>query len=153
MQQTNERKTNGRLYKLTIVTVFAALVREVPMGYKNAVLLELFAKKKNKTVNYLTYKENTREPYNDNFCPFRALTLHLHGNGGLEETSKRFKVFPENAGGSVPAGLQGVSLNDVPMAKSSVQVTNFLFDIEKRCGWSIDWRARQEKSCETFNTV
>ena len=33
---------------------------------------------KNHTVNCLTLEENTRQPYKDNLCLFRALALHLH---------------------------------------------------------------------------
>ena len=35
---------------------------------------------KNHNVNCLTFERNTRQPYIDNLCLFRALALHLHGN-------------------------------------------------------------------------
>ena len=72
------RKTKWRFYKLTNLTVFAALLKEVPMGCKDAVLPEPLLK--NHTINCLTFEESTRQPYNDNLCLFRALALHLHGN-------------------------------------------------------------------------
>ena len=59
------------------------------MGCNDAVLPEpLF---RNGTINFLTFEENTRQPYNDNLCLFRALALHWHGNYRLEE--KISKVF------------------------------------------------------------
>ena len=63
--------TKWRNYKLTNLTVFADLLKEVPMGCKNAVLLEPLLKKP--TINRLAYEENTRQPYDDNLCFFRAL--------------------------------------------------------------------------------
>ena len=77
---------------MTNLTVFAALLKDVPMGRKNAVLPEPLLR--NGTVNCLTFEENTRQPYNDNLCLFRALALHMHGNQRLEEeTSKIFNLF------------------------------------------------------------
>ena len=70
--------TKWRFYKLTNLTVFAALPKDIPMWCKNAVLPEHLLK--NYKSNCLTYEENTRQPYNDNLCLFCALALHLHGN-------------------------------------------------------------------------
>ena len=84
--------TKWKLHKLTNLTVFAALLEDVPMGCKDAVLPEPISK--NCTINCLTYEENTRQPYNDNLCLFHALALHLHENQRLEEeTSKLFNLF------------------------------------------------------------
>ena len=84
--------TKWRFYNLTNLTVFAALLKDVPMGCKNAVLPERLLR--NGTINCLTYEENTRQPYNDNLCLFRAIALHLHGSQRLEEkTSKLFNSF------------------------------------------------------------
>ena len=60
-----ERKnTKKRFYKLTDWTVFAALLKKVPMGCKNVVLPEPLVR--NGTINCLTYEEKTRQPYDDN---------------------------------------------------------------------------------------
>ena len=81
--------TKWRFYRLTKLTVFAALLKGVPMGCMNAVSPEPLLR--NGTINCLTYGENTRQPYNDNLCFFRALALHLHDSQRLEEeTSKMF---------------------------------------------------------------
>ena len=72
-----------RLYKLTNLTVIAALLTDVPMAYKNAVLPEPLLR--NDTINCLTYEENTRQPHNDNLCLSRALALVLHCTQQLEE--------------------------------------------------------------------
>ena len=83
--------TKWRFFKLTNLTIFAALLRDIPMGCKDAILPESLLK--NHTVNCLTFEKNARKPYNDNLCLFRALALHLHGNERLEEeTSKLFNL-------------------------------------------------------------
>ena len=76
---TRERAdTKRKIYKLTNLTIFASLLKDLPMGRKDTVLAEPFLK--NHNVNCLTFERNTRKPYNDNLCLFRALALHLHGN-------------------------------------------------------------------------
>ena len=52
--------TKWRFYKLTNLTVFAALLKDVPMACKHAVLPEPLLK--NHTINCLTFEENTRQP-------------------------------------------------------------------------------------------
>ena len=90
---TKERsKTKWKFFKLTNLTIFAALLKDIPMGCKDALLPESLLK--NHTVTCLTYEQNTKKPYKDNLCLFRALALHLHGNERLEEeTSKLFISF------------------------------------------------------------
>ena len=79
--------TKWRFHKLTNLTVFAALLNDVPMGCMDAVLPESLIK--NHTINYLSFEENTRQPYNDNLGLFRALALHLHGTQRLEEETSK----------------------------------------------------------------
>ena len=80
--------TKWRFYKLTNLTVFNALLKDVPMVCKEAVLQNFFHKKG--TINCLTLQENTEHPYDDNLCLFRVLVLHLHGNQQLEEETSKF---------------------------------------------------------------
>ena len=81
---TRERSnTKWKVFKLTNLTILASLLKYVPMGYKDTVLPEPLLK--NHNMNCLTFERNTRQPYNDNPCLFRALSLHLLGNEKLEE--------------------------------------------------------------------
>ena len=58
---TRERtNTKWKFYKLTNVTVFAALLKDIPMGCKDTVLPEPLLK--NHNVNCLTFERNTRQP-------------------------------------------------------------------------------------------
>ena len=48
-----------------------------------------------------------RQPYKDNFCLFRALALHLHGNDKLEqETSNIFNFFSLAARKEIPQNFK-----------------------------------------------
>ena len=81
--------TKWRFYMLANLTVFTALLKNVSMGCEDAFLPEPLMR--NGTINCLTSEKNTRQPYNDNLCLFRALAFHIHGNQRLEEeTSKLF---------------------------------------------------------------
>ena len=104
--------TKWRFYKLTNLTVFAALLKDVPMGCKNAVLFEPLLK--NHTINCLTSEENTRQLSNNNLCLFRALALHLHDTQRLEEeTSVMFNLFINKLDELSADQVQGVNLNDI----------------------------------------
>ena len=118
--------TKWRLYKLSNSTVFAALLKDVPMGPKNAVLPEPLLK--NHTINCLTYEENTRQSYNNNLCRFRALSLLLHGNQRLEEeTLKLFKLFINKMDGLNPNRFQGVHMNDIPTVEDLLTLNIVLY--------------------------
>ena len=64
--------TKWRFYKLTNLTVFAALLKYVPMGCKDAVLPEPLIR--NGTINCLTFEENTRNHITTT-CVFFVLFL------------------------------------------------------------------------------
>ena len=121
--------TKWNSYKLTNLTIFASLLKDVPMGCKDTVLPEPLLK--NHNVNCLTFERNTRQPYIGNLCLFRALALHLHGNENLEEaTSRIFKLFLKNCGEGDPSKFQGVHLNDIPKVEDLLQLKIFLYDID-----------------------
>ena len=86
---------------------------------------------KNHTVNCLTYEQNTKKPYKDNLCLFRALALHLHGNDKRleKETSKLFNLFLINSRNSDPSKLQGVCMDDIPSVEDKERIKSFIYDI------------------------
>ena len=58
---TRERaNTKWKFYKLRNLTVFVALLKDVPMGCKDSVLPEPLLK--NQNVNCFTYEQNTKKP-------------------------------------------------------------------------------------------
>ena len=121
--------TKWKFYKLTNLTTFPLLLKDVPMGCKITVLLEPLLK--NHNVNCFTFERNTLKPYNDNLCLFRALALHLHGNEKLEEeTSKNFNLFLKKSEEGDESKFQGVHLNDITNAEDLLQLNIFLYDID-----------------------
>ena len=127
---TRERtNTKWKFYKLTNLTIFASSVRDVPMGCKDTVLPEPLLT--NHNLNCLTFERNTRQPYNDNLCLLRALTLHLHGNEKLEEeTSKNFNLFLNNSEERDPSKFQSDPMTDIPKVEDMLQLNIFLYDID-----------------------
>ena len=140
---TKERSnTKWRFFKLTNLTIFAALLKDIPIGCKDAVLPESLLK--NHTVNCLTFEKNTRKPYNDNLCLFRALALHLHGNERLEEeTSKLFNLFLINSTNPDPSQFQGVCMDDIPSVEDVMGINVFIYDIDLIDGAMVGELARR----------
>ena len=140
---TKERSnTKWRFFKLTNLTIFAALLRVIPMGCKDAVLPESLLK--NHTVNCLTFEKITRKHYNDNLCLFRALALQLHGNDKLEEeTSKLFNLFLVNSTNPDPSKFQGVCMDDIPSVEDIVGINIFIYDIDLIDGAMVGELARR----------
>ena len=127
---TEERSnTKWRFFKLTNLTIFAALLRDIPMGCKDAVLPESLLQ--NHRVICLTYEQNTKKPYKDNLCLFKALALHLHGNERLEEeTSKLFNLFLVNSTNPEPLKFQGVCMDEIPSVEDIVGINIIIYDID-----------------------
>ena len=97
--------TKWRFFKLTNLTIFAALLRDIPMGCKDAFLPEY--RFRNPSINCITFEQNTKKTYKDNVCLCRALALHLHGNERLkEETSKLFNLFLVDSTNPDPSNFQ-----------------------------------------------
>ena len=80
-QCTQERQnTKWRFKLITNVTIFAALLKNIPMGCPDSVLPEPLLK--NHSVNCLL-SDKDKQPYKDHLCLFRALTMCLHGHSNL----------------------------------------------------------------------
>ena len=127
---TQERaNTKWKFYKLTNVTVFSALLKDIRMGCKNTVLPEPLLR--NCNVNCFTFERNSSQLYNDNLCLFRAVALHIFGNERLEEErSKIFNLFLNNFGEGDPSKFQGVPMTDIPKVEDLMQLNIFLYDID-----------------------
>ena len=116
--------TKWRFYKLTNLTVFAAVLKDVPMQSNSTQSYR-------ETIDCLTYEENKRQPTNDNLCLFRALDLHLHGSQRLEgEISKLLNLFINKMDGLSPNQFQGVHTNDIPTVEDLVTLNILLYDID-----------------------
>ena len=143
--------TKWKIYKLTNITCFAALLKEVPMGCKNTVLPEPLLKKH--PLSCLTNEENSRRPYSDSLCLLRFLAWILHGNERLEsETSKILSLFLEKAVGIDPVNFQGVCMEDIAIEEDIVKGDIFWYNIDIVDGSKISEHARASAG-RHFNTV
>ena len=140
---TKERcNTKLRFFKLTNPTIISALLRDIPMGCKDAVLPESLLR--NPSVNCLTYEQNTKKTYKDNLCLFRALALHLHGKERLEEeTSKLFNLFFIHSTNPDPSKFHGVCMDDIPSVEDIVGINIFIYDIDLIDGAMVGELARR----------
>ena len=144
IESCTKERTNKkwRFFKLTNLTIFAALLRDIPMGCKDAVLPESLLR--NRSINWLNFEKDTRKPYNDNLCLFRAFALHLHGNERLEEeTSKLFNLFLVNSTNHDPSKFQGVCMDDIPSVEDIVGIKIFIYDIDLIDGAMVGELARR----------
>ena len=134
--------TKWRFYKLALLTLIAALLKDVSMGCKNAVLPELLLR--NGIFNCLTYEENTRQSYNDNLCLFRALALHFHGTQRLqEETSELFNLFTKKMDALSLNQFQGVHMNVILTVQDLLTLNILMYDIDNVDGNIVGELARQ----------
>ena len=96
-QCTQERQnTKWRFKLITNVTIFAALLKNIPMGCPDSVLPEPLLK--NHSVNCLLSNKD-EEPYKDQLCLFHALAIYMNGHKDLDShTSRYFTDFISKSG-------------------------------------------------------
>ena len=141
---TRERaKTKWKLYKLTNLTLFASLLKDVATGCKDTVLPETLLE--NRSGNCLTFERNTRQHSNDSLCLFRALALDLQGKEKLEEeTLKDFDLFLNNSEERDPSKFQGVHMTVIPRVEEMLQLNIFLYEVHFVDGELIGELARRK---------
>ena len=87
--------------------------------------------------------KNTKQPYNDNLCLFRALAVHLHGITNLEiYTSNIFNEFLEKSGCD-PKQFRGVSMDNLPIVEDVVGKIIYIYDISTEDGDFVGELARR----------
>ena len=115
--------------QLTNVTIFQALLKELHTGCTDTELPD--PPLKNHSVKSLTLEENTRQPYNDYLRLFRALALHLHGTEWLEEeTTKLSNLVFKETGGTDPANIRGVYVEDIAAVEGIFQADIIRYDTD-----------------------
>ena len=72
---------------ITNVTIFAALLKNIPMGSPDSVLTEPLLK--NHSNNCLLSNKD-KEPHIDHVCLFRALAMYMNGHNDLNVHTSRY---------------------------------------------------------------
>ena len=121
-------KRTSKLTVITNVTVFVALLTNIPMGCTDSPLPEPLLR--NPEVNCLVSTAHN-EPYNDNLCLFRAIGIHLFGSVDVEpNATKIFHSFVTESG-CEPESFTGVSFDQIPIIELIKQnIFIYDFDIE-----------------------
>ena len=89
------------------------------MGSPDSVITEPL--QRSNQVNCLVSNQDTKHPYNNILCLFRALAVHLHGTTSLEtSTSKTFNDFLEKSGYD-PKPFRGVLRDILPLVRDVVE--------------------------------
>ena len=127
-QSTQERQnTKWRFKLITNVTVFAALLKNIPMGCPNSVLPDPLLK--NHSVNCLLSNKD-KEHYKDHFCLFRALAMYMKGHNDLDSHTSRYFTDFISKSGYDPKNFRGVSVEDLPVVDEIVQRNFFIYDFD-----------------------
>ena len=140
-QCTQERQnTKWRFKLITNVTIFAALLKNIPMGCLNSVLPEPLLR--HTQVNCLL-SDKDKQPYKDHLCLFRALTMYLHGHSNLNaHTSQLFTEFISKSGYD-PKNFRGVSIDDLPVVEGRVERNIFMYNFDIQEGEYVGELARR----------
>ena len=127
-QCTQERQnTKWRFKLITNVTIFAALLKNIPMGCPDSVLPEPLLR--HTQVNCLL-SDKDKQPYKDHLCLFCALTMYLHGHSNLDaHTSQLFTEFISKSGYD-PKNFREVSIDDLPVVEGIVERNIFIYDFD-----------------------
>ena len=125
---TQERQNcKWRFTVITNVTVFSALLTNIPMGCTDSPLPEPLLR--NPEVNCLLSNGHD-EPYNDNLCLFRAIAIHLFGSVDVElQAIKIFQNFV-TASGCDPENFRGVSFDQIPIIEEQIKQNIFIYDFD-----------------------
>ena len=123
-QCTRERQnTKWRIKLITNVTIFAALLKNIPMGCPDSVLPELLLK--NHPVNCLLSNKD-KKSYKDHLCLFRA--MYMNGRYNLYSHFSRYFTDFISKSGYDPKNIRLVSVEDLPFVEEIVQ-KNILYTI------------------------
>ena len=89
-------RTSEHKVEVQVVTIFAALLKNIPMGCPDSVLPKPLLK--NHSVNCLL-ADKDKQPDKDHLCLVCALSMYLHGHSNLDApTSQLFTEFMSKSG-------------------------------------------------------
>ena len=125
---------------ITNVTIFAALLKNIPMGCPDSVLPEPLLR--HTQVNCLLSNKD-KEPYKDHLCLFRALAMYMNGHNDLDSHTSRYFTDYISKFGYDPKNLRGVSVEDLPVVEEIVQRNIVMYDFDIQEGEYVGELARR----------
>ena len=139
--------TKWQFWKLTNVTFFPFLLKNIPMGCRNALLPD--HRLKERFNNCLTCNQNTC----DILTFFKSLAIQLHRDERSEErTCNDFNLYVKVKGKVRSATFQGVCLNDIQAAEETLGISISLYDVDTVDGYFVGelvrWSMRKYSSTD-----
>ena len=119
--------TKWRCALTTNVTIFCALLNNIPMGCLDAVIPEQLLRRSD--VNCLVMNRYG-ETYKDYLCLFRAVANHLYGSAELEtNAAKLFSEFLHESGHDA-INFIGVPMDHLVFVENAIKHNIFIYDID-----------------------
>ena len=136
-----ERANTKLRYSLTTnVTIFCALLNNIPMGCLDAVIHEHLLRRSD--VNCLV-TNGYGETYKDYLSLFRAVAVHLYGSAELEtNAAKLFSDFLHESGNDV-INIRGVSMDHLVFVEKAIKHNIFIYDFDFEDGDFVGELARR----------
>ena len=130
---TQERQNSkGRFTVITNVTVFVALLTNIPMGCTDSPLPQPLLR--NPEINCLVsnclVSNGHNEPYDDNLCLFRAIAIHLIRPVDVELHATEIIHIFITASGCDPESFTGVSFDQIPIIEELIKQNIFIYDFD-----------------------
>ena len=141
---TKERSnTKWRFFKLTNLTIFAALLRDIPMGCKDAVLPESLLR--NHSINCLTFEKKVQK--NLTMTIFASSEHLLSTCMEMRDSGKKHQSYSISFLLTVeiltPSKFQGVCMDDIPSGEDLMGINIFIYDIDLIDGAMVGELARR----------
>ena len=134
------QNTKWRFKLITNVTIFAALLKHIPMGCPDSVLPAPLLR--HTQMNCLFYNKD-KESHKDHLCLFRALAMYMNGPNDLDShTSTYFTEFISKSRYE-PKKFRGVSVEDLPVVEEIVQRNILICDFHIQEGEYVGELARR----------
>ena len=112
--------------------VCAILLKNIPMGCRNALLTDHLLKER--FINCLTCSQNTC----DILIFFKSLAIQLHRDGRSEERTRCFfHLYMKEKGKVESANFQSVCLNDKQTAEETLGINSILYDVDTVDGYFV----------------
>ena len=137
---TQEREnTKWRFALTTNLTIFCALLKNIPMGCIDALPEQLLRRS---DVNCLV-SNGYGETYKDYLCLYRAIAVHLYGSSELETNAANlFSAFLHESGHDA-INFRGVSIDHLVFVENAIKHNIFIYDIDVEEGEFVGELARR----------
>ena len=120
--------TKWSFYKLINLTVVAVLLKDVLLICKDAVLPKALLQ--TCAIICLTFKENTKQPYNDIFCLSCTCSPYARKSTIGRRNFENLQLIQQKREGVSASQFQGIYMIDIPIVEELFTLESLLHDID-----------------------